>query len=330
MNKKVSIIVGIYNSSEFLRKGLESLRTQTWNNIEVLMMDDGSTDESGAICDEYAEKDFRFRAVHKKNSGVCDSRNKGLEIATGDYVCLMDGDDWFAPDFVEYMLLLVEKTKAKMVLSDDLFTTRDQEQNELDYIKIWDSTKAIKSIIYPYMVLGPWNKLYSMEIIRKNNIRFPEHWFGETLHFASEVAYFSGKVGVGHRKVYNYRLNNASSGTTKYDVQVRLLSLDNGKKLMEKDFADEKDIMNAIKWRLYVDHFNLILNIIGSGKKDEYDEEYKTAKCYLKRNCVRVFFESKVDFKEKIKIIVIALFPVRYSKWKIKRNRQNFEEDKLA
>ena len=327
MNKKVSIIVGIYNSSEFLRKGLDSLRNQTWTNIEVIMMDDGSTDKSGAICDEYAEIDSRFIAIHKKNSGVCDSRNKGLEIATGDYVCLMDGDDWFATDFVEYMLSLVEKTQAKMVLSDEVFTTRDQAQNEIDYVKVWNSTDAIKSIIYPYMTLGPWNKLYSMELIRKNNIRFPEHWFGETLHFASEVAYYSGKVGVGHRRVYYYRLNNVSSGTTQYDVGCRLLSLDNGKKLLDTKFSNEKEVIYAIKWRIYVDHFNLIMNIIGSEKKIEYIKEYKVAKKYLQRNCILTFLRSEVDYKEKVKILLMALFPVQFSIWKIRRNKKGLRED---
>lgn len=330
MNKKVSIIVGIYNSSDFLRKGLDSICNQTWSNIEVLMMDDGSTDNSGEICDEYAEKDSRFIVIHKENSGVCDSRNKGLELATGDYVCIMDGDDWLALDFVEYMLSLVEKTHANMVLSDDLFTTRDQVQNEIDYVNTWNSSEAIKSIIYPYMTLGPWNKLYSMEVIRKNNIRFPEHWFGETLHFASEVAYYSGKVGVGHRRVYNYRLNNACSGTTKYDVESRLLSLDNGRKLMNKVFSNEKGVMHAIKWRIYVDYFNLIMNIIGSEKKRKYIEEYKDAKCYLKRNCMSVFFKSEVNYKEKLKIMVMALLPVTYSNWKIRKNREGLKEDDFS
>ena len=328
MNKKVSIIVGIYNSSEYLRKGLESIQNQTWTNIEVLMMDDGSTDNSSEICDEYSEKDSRFIAIHKENSGVCDSRNKGLELATGDYVCIMDGDDWLSTDFVEYMLSLVEKTNAKMVLSDDLFTTRNQIQNENDYIKIWNSSEAIKSIIYPYMMLGPWNKLYSMDIIKENNIRFPEHWFGETLHFASEVAHYSGKVGVGHRKVYNYRLNNTSSGTTQYDVEGRLLSLDNGEKLLEKSFANEKEIINAIKWRIYVDYFNLVMNIIGSGKKNEYVSHYKTARKYLKKHCFHTFLNSEVNNKEKMKIIVMAFFPVQFSNWKIKKNKKGLEEVK--
>lgn len=329
MSKKVSIIVGVYNSSEFLRKGLDSIYNQTWSNIEVLMMDDGSTDNSGKICDEYAEKDSRFKVIHKKNSGVCDSRNIGLGLATGDYVCIMDGDDWLASDFVEYMMMLVERTHTKMVLSDDVFTTRNQMQNNIDYIKIWNAPEAIKSIIYPYMTLGPWNKLYSMEVIRDHNIRFPERWFGETLHFASEVAYYSGKVGVGHRRVYNYRLNNASSGTTKYDVEGRLLSLNNGKKLVNKVFANEDGVMDAIKWRLYVDYFNLVMNIIGSGEKNKYIKEYKNAKQYLRENCMRTLLKSEVNGKEKIKILAMALFPVWYSNWKIEKNRKSLKEDAM-
>ena len=193
-NAKVSVIVGIYNSGEFLERGLESISRQTWKNIEVLMMDDGSSDNSVEICDKFAEHDSRFIAIHKKNSGVCDSRNKGLDMATGDYVCFMDGDDWFSEDFVEYMMSIIEKTKSSMVLSDQLFTTRDKIQSSDKSIEIWSAEETISKLIYPYMVLGPWNKMYSMEVIKEHNIRFPSHWFGETLHFASMVAFYSEKV----------------------------------------------------------------------------------------------------------------------------------------
>lgn len=306
---KVTVIVGIYNSAQFLRQGLRSIENQTWSNLEVLLMDDGSTDDSGSICDEFAERDRRFIVIHKENTGVCDSRNKGLEKATGQYVCFMDGDDWFSEDFVEYMMGLIDKTGTSMALSDKLFTTRDREQIVTDNVEIWNANKTICKLIYPGIKMGPWNKIYSMKVLRDHHILFPNHWFGETLHFASTAAYYSGKVAVGHRKVYNYRLNNVDSGTTQYNVQYRLLSLDNGENLRKKVFANDPEVMAAIEWRIYVDYFSLMMNIMGSNNRDKYYQEYNNAKRYLKKNFRTVFAKSKVNTKQKLGLIGIGLFP---------------------
>lgn len=319
---KVSIIVAIYNSDKFLRKGLDSLINQTWSNIEVIMMDDGSTDNSGKICDEYSRIDYRFTVVHKQNTGVCDSRNIGLELASGDYVCFMDGDDWFSNDFVEYMMYLINKTNANMVLSDKLFTSFDNKQSSYDKVEIWNSEKTISSIIYPYMWLGPWNKLYSMKVIRDHNVKFPEHSFGETLHFASTVAYYSNYIGVGHRKVYNYRLDNIDSETTKFNVETRLLSIDNITKLENCIFATNTRIHNAIKWHLHTCYFVLLVNIIGCNEISEYGDYYKASINYLRKHGFEVFIKSKVNIKEKITILVRTLFPRLYAKRIVKKIRR--------
>jgi glycosyltransferase involved in cell wall biosynthesis len=325
--EKVTIIVGIYNSGKFLRKGLESLRTQTWTNIEVLLMNDGSTDNSGNICDEFAVLDKRFIPIHKKNSGVCDSRNKALDIATGDYVCFMDGDDWFSPDFVEYMMDVIHSTNTQMALSDQLFTTRDQKQIFSDKVEVQDCCQVIANIIYMNMVLGPWNKIYSMYLIKKYNIRFPPHWFGETLHFANTIAFYSKKVGVGHRKVYNYRLNNADSGTTKFNVETRLLSLDNCLNLRNCIFANEKGVRNAIEWHIYTNYYELLLNIIATKSKSRYKSDYKEARIYLKRNWYKVLIHSKANLKRKIRIVLEALFPVLFAQLIIKKRQYALSKD---
>lgn len=327
--EKVTIIVGIYNSGKFLRKGLDSLRTQTWSNIEVLLMDDGSTDDSGIICDEFAKLDKRFVPIHKKNSGVCDSRNKALDVASGAYVCFMDGDDWFSPDFVEYMMNIIHSTKTQMALSDHLFTTRDQKQIVSDKIEIQDCNRVIADIIYMNMVLGPWNKIYSMDLINEYHIRFPSHWFGETLHFANSIAYYAKNVGVGHRKVYNYRLNNADSGTTKFNVNTRLLSLENCLNLRKCLFAKENAVKNAIEWHIYANYYELLLNIIATNSKSQYKLEYNESKSYLKKNWFKILIRSEVCFKRKIAIIVEAFFPKIFAKMRIKKQQYNLSKDKM-
>ncbi len=328
--EKVTIIVGIYNSEKFLRKGLESIRNQTWTNIEVLLMDDGSPDNSGAICDEYAALDNRFIPIHKTNSGVCDSRNKGLEIATGDFVCFMDGDDWLSPDFVEYMMSIIHKTNTQMALSDHVFTTRDQMQIDCDGIECRESSRVIADIIYLNMALGPWNKMYSLDLIRKHNIRFPSRWFAETLHFANTVAYYSNKIGVGHRKVYNYRLNNADSGTTKFNVDTRKSSLANVLDLRKCLFAKDNEVRDAIEWHIYDNYYLLLLNIIASNSVNRYKSEYREAKKYLRKNWLKTLIRSDVDVKRKALIVLEAFFPTILSKRKIKRLSKALSKDTMV
>ena len=321
-NIKVSIIVGIYNSDKFLRKGLESIQNQTWKNIEVLLMNDGSPDKSGEICDEFAEQDKRFIHIKKENSGVCDSRNMGLDLATGDYVCFMDGDDWLSLDFVEYMMNLILNNNVSMALSDNVFTTLDQVQISSDEIKVVPYTKIIPDITYLNMVLGPWNKMYSMKLIKEHSIKFPAHWFGETLHFANTVAYYSKEIALGHRKVYNYRLNNAGSGTTNYNVQNRLYSLNNCLNLRKLPFANEKVIKNSISWHIYENYFILLTNIIATNEKEKYIDKYKEAKKYIHRHWLSVFLKSKLNLRRRIIVMLEGVFTISFAKIRIKRTNK--------
>ena len=200
----VSIVVAVYKSEPFLRKLLDSICNQTYKNLEVILMDDGSPDNSGIICDEYASKDNRFVVIHKKNGGACEARNQGLERATGEYVSIIDGDDWLEPDYVEYLLSAATSTGSDMAMTDKIFTTRDRVQTLNDKIEVWTSEKAAASIIYPFIPIGPWNKLYKLELIKKNSIDFNVPWSGEGLYFSFMAAQHANQVAVGHKKIYNY------------------------------------------------------------------------------------------------------------------------------
>ena len=116
-SKKVSIVVPVYKSEKYLRKLIESMIKQTYSNIEIILVDDGSPDNSGVICDEYANKDSRILVIHKENGGTCDARNTGLKKASGYYLMFADGDDWLEEDCVEYLVKLIEdKEKFKIFI----------------------------------------------------------------------------------------------------------------------------------------------------------------------------------------------------------------------
>lgn len=97
----------VYNVDPFLEKCIESIMVQTWNYLGVILVDDGSTDLSGNICDELAQKDGRIKVIHKKNAGVSSARNTGIEASSGGFICFIDGDNYVMPDYIEYMLELI-------------------------------------------------------------------------------------------------------------------------------------------------------------------------------------------------------------------------------
>lgn len=103
----ISVIVPCYNVEEYLPKCIESILNQTYRNLEILLVDDGSPDNCGRICDEYAAKDSRIRIIHKKNGGLSDARNAALDVMTGEYVTFIDSDDYVSDDYVEYLYKII-------------------------------------------------------------------------------------------------------------------------------------------------------------------------------------------------------------------------------
>lgn len=118
MNPKVSIIVPIYNAQEKLRRCIESILKQDFTNFELLLLNDGSKDKSGEICDEYAAKDSRIYVLHKENSGVSDTRNQAIRLSRGEYIQFVDSDDWLTPDATGLLAGTMEKQGCDLVISD--------------------------------------------------------------------------------------------------------------------------------------------------------------------------------------------------------------------
>ena len=262
--EKVSLIVAIYKSEKFLPKLLDSIVSQTWQNLEILLMDDGSPDNSGLICDQYASKDSRIHVVHRKNGGACEARNDGLSRATGDYILVIDGDDWLEPDYVEYLMNLIHKTGADMAMTDSIFTTRNRTQVKSDSIEIYTPEEAFCAIIYPKIPIGPWNKIYKNDLLKKNNIDFSRPWSGEGLYFSAKAAQFSNYVAVGQKKIYNYRLNNANSGLTHYNILMGINALENIKYIGDTRIIKSERTQYAVDWHIWKNYGYTLFLIVAT------------------------------------------------------------------
>jgi glycosyltransferase involved in cell wall biosynthesis len=171
----ISIIVPIYNVEPYLRRCVDSLLGQTYADFELILVDDGSPDNCGAICDEYAAMDARVRVIHKPNGGLSDARNAGMEIAQGKYIAFVDSDDWAAPDYLERMLEAMQKTGADICECDILRTYGEEDvpPSADTTPAVFETEKAMSELIndgvfHQYV----WNKLYRREII--GDVLFPK------------------------------------------------------------------------------------------------------------------------------------------------------------
>ncbi len=324
---KVSIVVAVYKSELFLVKLLESILNQTYKNLEIILVDDGSPDHSGEICDKYAKVDNRFKVIHKTNGGACDARNVGINNSTGKYISIIDGDDWLEEDYIEYLVYLAESTQSEMAMTDKIFTTRDRDQIEKDQIEIWSSEKAATSILYPIIPIGPWNKLYNLSVLKKNNISFSVPWSGEGLYFSFMAAQFSNQVAVGHKKIYNYRLNNAESGLTNYNVEMGINALANIKNIKFNNISKSKKIENAANWHIWKNYNFLLRLIIATYGKEKYKNEDMECLTEMKRIFITVFLNSEFGIKSKLKMTFVTLFPVINAKRMLKKERADLKED---
>ena len=179
---KVSIIVPIYNVEKYLDRCMQSLLNQSLNDIEIIMVDDGSPDGCSQMCDEYVKKDPRIKVVHKKNEGLGYARNSGLEVAVGEYVAFVDSDDYVREDMYSLLWQVADKTNAEII--------------ECELEKVW--TKKKERIILPesytdikdYMLRSrvcAWNKLYKTSWIRDLQVLFPKGLLYEDVCFFYKI-----------------------------------------------------------------------------------------------------------------------------------------------
>jgi glycosyltransferase involved in cell wall biosynthesis len=327
---KVSIIVAIYNSEKFLRKNIESIINQTYKDLEIILVDDGSPDGSPAICDEYAAKDDRIVVIHKKNGGTCEARNFGLARMTGDYVSIIDGDDWLEPDYVEYLMNLIHETGSDMAITTHIFTTRDRDQVKEDHIETWTNEDAATNIIYPLFAIGPWNKMYKADMLREHNLTFSVTWSGEGLYFSCMAAQYSNHVGVGQRKIYNYRLNNAGSGLTHYRVVMGTNALANIKYIGKVSVVRTSKFMHAVQWHIWKNYNYVLFLIIATNTKKENEELYRECLTNIRSMLPNVLRDSDFfSMKGKIGMLIQGLFPVWHAKRDLRKQREALAKDTM-
>ena len=220
--KAVSIVIPVYNAQKYLNKCLDSVCTQTYKNLEIVVVDDGSTDESYKICVDYTKKFKNIRIIKKSNGGVSSARNRGIDEIKGEYVLFVDSDDWIEKDTVEKLVELYEKFNVDVILFGVAKICKEKiikctKYNEVKITEIKKMINKFAELIRNEQINSPFNKFFKTEIIKKNNIRFNKNiTIGEDLLFNIEYFKMINSMYISNYILYNYRLDNENSITKKY------------------------------------------------------------------------------------------------------------------
>lgn len=312
-NKLVSIIIPMFNVERFIVKCITSVIEQTYSNIEIILIDDGSPDKSGDIAEEISRRDNRIRIIRTENRGVSSARNLGITLSKGEYLVFVDGDDYLSPDFVDYMMMLASDSGAEFIMSRKcrLFPGGGEGQgNDCDMVNIWSSERATSELLYPGKIeIGCWNKLFHKDFLIRYDIKFPVTLFmGEGLNFIINAAQKANKICVGSKKVYNYRKDNQQSATTIVNIPKyfnALLALDD---IDKNKIIKSNSFELSLTYHRYMTTYLALHTIFSLNKGDEYKRKVGEFMRFLRSNYIKFLFG---DFKPilKIKIFMFILSP---------------------
>lgn len=223
-NIKISIIMPVYKVEEYVGKAIESIQAQTLKEWEFLIVDDGTPDKSGEICDAYAAKDERIHVIHKENGGAPSARNVAIDIAKGEYMYFMDSDDWAEPTMLEDMYNLAKRDNAQLVVAGFYIDTyyTDTEYRQDDFVvadAVYPNKEAFRKNAYKLfdknLLYTPWNKLFDSRYIMENDLRFPTT-FWDDFPFNVSVVRNIERVTVTSKQYYHFIRKRAESETAAY------------------------------------------------------------------------------------------------------------------
>lgn len=295
---KVSIIIPIYNAETYLAQCLDSLLNQTYENIEIILVNDGSTDGSNEICKQYVQKDSRVRLYFQKNAGVSVARNTGISNSTGNYILFVDSDDWVDKDYVNLMIEKLNKYDSIICGYTEEYVNERFYHKAAESIITENSAIAIKKVINNTYGGYIYNKAFKKEIISKYNIRFHNDiHMCEDMLFVIEYLKKCNNIYVLNKCLYNYRMRKSSAVWQKGD---KYLTIFRAYDLIENSLNNDSFI-ELINYRKLFSYFTL--NSSQKLKIDISKREIKkmlsdvmNSKLISKKNKLKLFFLKKNKF----------------------------------
>lgn len=303
----ISIVVPVYNVRNEIGRCLESIRQQSYDDLEVILVDDGSTDGSSQLCDEYASKDSRFSVIHKTNGGLSSARNAGLRVATGEWLLYVDSDDAIMPDACEGFMEAARKSHAEIILGDAVHETLEGQElmlhDCLEPMQDFDAKTVIIKLIEKHQFYAPaWLNLYKTVNLKHNNLFFAEGILHEDMEMQPRLFLSAHNISYTGKVFYRY--------------------IDRSTSIMNASKASER--MSALR-SIYRDWKRCFDAVVDADlRKALYGH---LAKCYLHSCCelgdidlreegitLRFLFNNGLNVKERAKALVYGVAPSLWTK----------------
>lgn len=315
MNPKISVVLPVYRVEPYLESCIESIRRQTYRNLEIILVDDGSPDGCPAICDAFAKKDNRIRVIHKENGGLSDARNAGTSKATGEYITFVDSDDLVEDTYVEYLYGLIEKYNCNMSLCTH--TVKFENGKEIRYgdgsDEMLSAHDCLSRMLYHDVIdTSAWGKMYETGMAK--TILYPKGMLFEDIGTTYRFFMESRQIACGYRSQYVYmqRKNSIVSGTFNPHKLDLLVMTDRMAEDVKKTYPD---LSNAVLRRRVYARFSTLNQMLDV---DGYDKERKEIIAFIKQYKKEVLADKKTPKRDRIAMHILAIsYPVYRLIWKL-------------
>lgn len=313
MKELISVIIPVYNVERYLKKCVNSILNQTYQNIEVILVDDGSLDSSGVICDQLKEQDTRVHVIHKKNGGLSDARNAGLEQANGDYYYFIDSDDFVDMTILEELYSNLVKTKADISLCDLIYCDEDMKNlNEIYHHQNIPTVVLSKKEYWNLLMkdenaalIVAWNKLYKKEIFQK--LRYPVNKLHEDEFILQDIIEQCDSICMVGKPLYYYlQRKNSIMGASSIHADI-----DKVEALFRRAlyfFESSQDFFAQKTLKLGMQYYSGIERKLSDKKDQKIQKKLKSLK-HIYNQIVKKFFWKKFDFSLKGKSIIWSINP---------------------
>lgn len=295
----VSIIIPVYNIEAYLDRCLESVVNQTYKNLEIILIDDGSTDNSGAICDKYKENDVRIKVIHKENEGVSKARNVGIDIANGEFIGFVDSDDWLKEDTIEKLLFYIKKYSADIAQCNITYINdKGEERSYKEKAKellVYNKEESLIGLLDEDIITAVCNKLYRKSAIK--NIRFEiGKRMGEDGYFNFQIfKNIEHLVSISEGNYYYYMRNDSVTHSDFSLSYMDLFYID--KKILSEVGNNDKEIRISAINKLIRTSLYFAIKIRQEKLINKFKKEYIELINIIKKYGIKCIFSTKISNK---------------------------------
>ena len=310
----LSVIIPVYNVEEYLVKCVESILGQTYRTLEVILVDDGSPDASGRICDELAAKDSRIRVIHQKNSGLSRARNAGIEAATGEYITFVDSDDWLEEDGYAHLMTLMEKYRVKLVCGGNFDVDGETGEKTLGLTPAKEEVITTEEMVARMFLWqgcdsSACDKIYHRSLLE--TFRYPEGRVCEDVAVTYKIVLSTDRAAMSDKPFYNYYHRPGSiTISTAAEITEKTFHFSQHTEKIYPDIRDHYPAIEPQARYLRVRSLSHILLLLEQSEADvrrKFAKEYRHARKELKKHTLFILKTPYLGKKEKITDLLLNL-----------------------